>query len=226
MSQLALDLLSSFPPTFENFVPGPNTDTVATLRRIVEMPDRPPGERQWHLWGPSGSGRSHLLRAMGYRLGATARLLEPDSPLAAFGFDASARGWLVDDCEQLDPDRQQALFDLVNQVRDRPGVLIVTAADASPRGLTLREDVRTRLGWGGTHALRPLTDEDKALALATLAAQRGVAMSEEVPRWLLAHTSRDMRALIALFDELDRHALARQRAITLPLLRDYLQRAL
>ena len=56
-----------------------------------------------------------------------------------------------------------------------------------------------------------------------MAAERGVTVSADVVPWLLTHTSRDIRVLSELFDALDRHALARKRPITLPLLRDWLQ---
>jgi DnaA family protein len=241
MDQLALDLLSNSPPRLENFVPGANGEALALLRRFGDPngADGAPGERQVHLWGPPGSGKTHLLRALTERLGPAARMIGPLDPPTAYGFSVETeepvpttpglggtpRVWLVDDVQTLDPACRQALFGLIDRVRDRAGTVLVTAADAPPLGLAIREDLRTRLGWGRVLALKLLTDEDKALALQTLAERRGVSMSREVPAWLLAHSSRDMRALIALFEGLDRYALARQRAITLPLLREYLQRA-
>lgn len=56
--------------------------------------------------------------------------------------------------------------------------------------------------------------------LNRVAAERGVAISSDVVPWLIGHTSRDIRALLRLFDALDRHAFERKRAITLPLLRE------
>jgi DnaA family protein len=56
-----------------------------------------------------------------------------------------------------------------------------------------------------------------------VAAERGVAVAADVVPWLLNHRSRDIRVLLELFDALDRHAFARKRPITLPLLREWLQ---
>ena len=99
----------------------------------------------------------------------------------------------------------------------------MVTGQASPLALALKDDLRSRLGWGLVYGLRPLDDNDKATAIHQLARERGVTISNDLVPYLLAHTSRDMRALIGLFDRLDQYALARNRAITLPLLREYLQ---
>ena len=92
--------------------------------------------------------------------------------------------------------------------------------------LPLREDLRTRLGWGLVYELTPLADADKPMALAAFAKQRGFRLSTEVIAYLLAHGRRDMPALLATLASLDRHSLATKRAITVPMLRDWLNRDL
>jgi DnaA family protein len=44
--------------------------------------------------------------------------------------------------------------------------------------------------------------------------------------YLLAHGRRDMATLVAVLGALDRHSLAAKRAITVPMLRQWLQRDL
>jgi DnaA family protein len=90
--------------------------------------------------------------------------------------------------------------------------------------LPIREDVRTRLGWGLVYEVMPLSDSDKPAALLDYARRRGFALSDDVIRYLLAHGRRDMTALCTTLAALDRHSLATKRAITVPLLRDWLQR--
>ena len=67
--------------------------------------------------------------------------------------------------------------------------------------------------------LAPLSDADKIEVLRQAARQRGIALTADVPAYLLNHFRRDMPSLMALLDALDRFSLERQRAITLPLLR-------
>lgn len=217
MSQLALDLLAVAPPTLDNFVPGSNGECLACLRGLAEGHR---AQRLVYVWGLPGSGRSHLLRALA---GGGGRLIGPRSTLGDFAFADDCPLYLVDDAHRLDEERQKALFHLINQVRASPQAALVASGDAPPLALPLRDDLRTRLGWGLVFELHLLSDEEKAAALRTVAAERGVTVSADVLPWLLTHTSRDIRVLAELFDALDRHALARKRPITLPLLRDWLQ---
>ena len=91
-------------------------------------------------------------------------------------------------------------------------------------GLPLRDDLRTRLGWGLVYEVRPLADADKPAALGAYARERGFRLADDVIAYLLAHGRRDMTTLVATLAALDRHSLAPQRPITVPLLRDWLQR--
>ncbi len=80
------------------------------------------------------------------------------------------------------------------------------------------------LGWGLVYEIAPLSDAEKPAALAAYAQQRGFRLTDDVIGYLLAHGRRDMPALLATLAALDRHSLAAKRPITVPLLRDWLQR--
>ena len=239
-TQLALDLYAPPEPTLTNFVDGDNAEALARLRAIAA------GERAHrfvYLWGAPGSGRSHLLAALagGHAvLGggstvdafATADAFAPDVASAAGGTtatgDSPAAGRhaviAVDDVERLDGPCQEALFHLFNRVQSRAGLALVCAGERPPLALPVREDLRTRLGWGLVFELHLLTDAQKAAALRGAADARGVVLAPDVVPWLLTHHSRDLRALLAAFDALDRYAFERKRPITLPLLREWLAR--
>lgn len=221
MQQIPLELHRVEAPSLGNFVAGRNAEVLAWLRALRDGAP-PQGVSVIYLWGAPGSGKTHLLTALA---GASA-VLGPASPVHGYRLDAGARVVAVDDCERLDAPRQRRLFQLLEHARARPGATVVAAGAQPPLRLALRDDLRTRLGAGLVGQLHPLDDEEKAVLLAQVAAERGVTLSAEVVPWLLAHTSRDIRALLALFDALDRHAYARKRPITLPLLRDMIQQGL
>ena len=215
MAQLALDLLVSPPPSLDNYVAGRNDECLQCLRSIAA------GARQQrfvYLWGASGSGRTHLLAA----LAGAGNRLSPASDLTSFAFDPSCALYAADDVHLMDGERHQALFHLFNQVRASPDAALVSSGPQPPLALALREDLRSRLGWGLVFELQLLDDEDKASALRALAAQRGVALSPDVLPWLLTHRSRDIRMLLAEFDAIDRYALECKRPITLALVRDWI----
>lgn len=224
--QLLLDF--GWPPTatFDNFIVGANAELVAQLTMLntanTTVTTRPMADRTFYLWGEIGSGRSHLLHALCARTTpnhAHARAIGPYSPLAAFEFDPTATLYTIDDCDALSPIQQIAAFHLFNEVHACPQSALVAAGNAPPLMLAVREDLRTRLGWGLVFQVLPLDDAGKIEALMQAARARGVSLAAEVPPYLLAHYKRDMPSLMRLLDALDRFSLEKQRAITLPLLR-------
>ncbi len=223
MEQLTFELAVPAPPTFANFLAGPNVEAVAQLERLARGELRETGVL---LWGAPGAGRTHLLRAAV----AAAALRGPAAfhprPEGATR-DPPGPGALVavDDVDFADPDAQGRLFTLYNRLQETGGHLLA-AAGAPPGRLPLRDDLRTRLGWGLVYEVAPLADGDKPQALARYARQRGFELADDVTAYLLAHGRRDMPTLMATLAALDRHSLAAKRPITVPLLRDWLQRGL
>jgi DnaA family protein len=226
--QIALDLLPAPTPSLDNFVPGANGPVLAALRAALAGQ----GPEFLHLWGAAGSGRSHLLAAMARAAGA-ARADLGSVPT----FVPQQRVYVVDDVHQLDDSQQAALFALQNAVREHyrpafpghpaadatPGSVLVTSADLPPARLRLREDVRTRLAWGLVFALHPIAEPERAAALVAYARARGARVDDELVPYMLTRLPRDMRTLVSVLDALDAYALARQRALTVPLLREWLQ---
>lgn len=226
MSQLALDLGPPPPPTLANFVTGDNREVVDAVRALLG-PDRGAGTRFLYLWGPTASGRSHLLAALeGEAPAGTARRLGPDAPAEAFVHDPAVRLWLIDDCDRLDRPRQAAAFHLFDAVAAHAEGALACAGTQPPGRLALMPELATRLGWGLVLQLRRLSDPDTARALEHTLAERGLAIAPDVVPWLMTHAPRDLGSLRALVDAVDRYALARKRAVTVPLLREYAQAGL
>lgn len=221
MRQLILDLPAEKPQTLESFVVGVNAELAQLLQRVASGQPNGLDERFIYIWGEAGAGKTHLLRAMADRPGA--RYIAGDAPTTAFDYLNGTSLYLIDDCDQLLPDAQIAAFALFNQVREQGGCL-VTSGKVAPAGLALREDLRTRLGWGLIYQLHGLSDDDKIAALTQAANTRGLMLSPGVLPYLLTHFARDMRSLSAMLDALDRYSLETKRPITLPLLRELLQR--
>jgi DnaA family protein len=211
MNQLALDLLQPLQPSLDNFVAGRNAEALAALHSLVERQLDP---RTVYLWGVQGSGRSHLISAL-----ATL----PDTYRWSADSVAETPGIaLVDDVERCDAAAQIALFNRLNAVRADVASACVVAGAVPPSQLVLREDLRTRLAWGYVYQLHPLSDVEKAAALQAHAASRGVRIDADVIPFLLVQLPRDMRTLVAALDALDAWALARKRALTLGLAREWL----
>ena len=181
--------------------------------------------------GAPGAGKTHLL------LGTCARALEAGRrpaylPLgAAAGRVADAVQSLdgmdvvaIDDVDAIAGHREDevALFDFHNRAR-AAGTRVVYAATARPDALGLAlPDLRSRLGQCIGIALAPLGDEGRREVLRQRAQRRGLAVDEAALDWLMRRVGRDLGSLTQLFDRLDRAALAAQRRLTVPFLRDVL----
>ena len=217
MSQLLLDISPEWQPSLDNFVVGRNGELLSVLRHSLGGGT---SERSIYLWGESGSGKSHILQAC-VRAEHSAIYARGSVPPQSMGSGATVVA--VDDVETLDDAEQIGLFDLYNQMRDSGGMLLVSGK-ASPLHLTLRDDLRTRLGWGLVYQVHGLSDEEKSQALIQHAQSRGFALSVEVRQYLLSHGRRDLPSLIAALDALDEHSLRLHRAPSVPLLKEILQK--
>lgn len=202
MKQLLLDIQPAPAPSLENFVPGRNAEA---LHSLLQAATGKAETRFITLWGPGGSGKSHLLAAG-----------------AELARQHGTELVIADDVQTLDDDAQIALFNTFNRLRASGGALIA-CGDAAPMQMGLRDDLATRLSWGLVYQLHPLTDEEKAQALMAHAAERGMKLPDEVVDYCLRHLRRDLRTLMSLLDALDQWSLTAKRPVTLPLLRQLLQ---
>ncbi|MDD2914028.1 MAG: DnaA regulatory inactivator Hda [Gallionella sp.] len=215
MSQLLLDIAPTTRPTLDNFVAGRNPELLLALRHAFAGGS----ERCFYLWGETGSGKSHLLQAC-VRAAVEAQL---SAAYARGSVPQFAEMVAMDDVECLDDAAQIGLFDLYNRMRDSGGMLLVSGKQA-PLHLQLRDDLRTRLGWGLVYQVHGLNDDEKAEALSQHAQAKGFALPPEVAQYLLRHGSRDLPSLMAALDALDEHSLRLHRAPSVPLLKQVLQR--
>jgi DnaA-homolog protein len=217
MSQLLLDISPDSQPTLDNFVVGRNLELLSALRHALAGSS----ERCFYVWGETGSGKSHLLQACV----RAAQDMQQNAIYAHGSVPQSAAVAAVDDVEQLDEAAQIALFNLYNQMRDSGGMLLVSGKE-SPLHLKLRDDLRTRLGWGLVYQVHVLSDEEKAQALVQHAHSRGFVLPSEVTQYLLRHGRRDLPSLMAVLDALDVHSLSLHRAPSVPLLKEVMQQGL
>ena len=215
---LAIGAIGAEPDqSFENLLPGANGLAVAHLLCL------PSSSVPVYLWGPSGSGKTHLLRAFVNHLAQRGERVgwfsAADAAPWVFGEHWSAI--VIDACDRLDVDQQQAAFALFVEATTH-AVSVLAAGRVPPIDLPLREDLRTRLGWGHVFGMQPLSESETRSTLRREAARRGVFLSDEVMDYLLTRFARDLAHLMRLLDRLDEFSLANKRAITVPLLKQML----
>lgn len=222
MQQIALDMVLATSPTLDNFHAGRSADALAHLKLWTATAQ--PSPVPTYLWGESGSGKSHLLQAVTQALrdhGASVGRLDadtsPDKP-----FEEHWNAVVMDDVHLFDTEQQHLAFNwFVNAQTAR--VWVLAAGLVPPADLPLREDLRTRLGWGHVFALHALSEAERRAVLRQEADARGIFLSDEVMDFMLARFSRDLASLMQLLDQLDRFALAQKRPITIPLIKSMLE---
>jgi DnaA family protein len=225
-----LPLALRYPPEqrFDSFVAAP-LGALEQLRALAEQP-----HTDWiYLYGAAKTGKTHLalavcaaaeqagkrsaylpLAAAAGRLRDALDALDGNDVIALDGLENIAGG---------DPDKsredQIALFDFHNRAKAAGINLLYTAqAAADELGLSL-PDLRSRLQQCTRIVLSPLDDAGRAEVLRDRAQRRGFILEDAAIDWLLTHTERDLGALIALLDKLDKASLAAQRRVTVPFLK-------
>jgi DnaA family protein len=218
MKQLPLDIGLARPASLATFLAGPNEAAWKHLQLWAGSPTRSPVPT--YLWGAPGSGKTHLLKAVQERLreqGAGVGWLDP-SLAEPPGFDERWAVVLMDDDHLYSAVQQHAAFSWFVQAQAlQRGVL--AAGLLPPADLKLREDLRTRLGWGPSFALEPLREAEMRAVLRREADRRGLLLGDDVLGYLLTRFERNLKGLMALLERLDEFALASKRALTLPLLK-------
>lgn len=216
MKQLILDLGAEQAPSLDTFEVGQNAELAHLMHQFAQRSSR---EHFAYLWGESAAGKTHLLQ--GLAATAAARYIGPEAGDADFTYTDDVSLYLLDDCHQLSAQRQIDAFALFNQIREH-GAFMVSTGPVPPAVLPVREDLRTRMGWGLIYQIHGLSDDEKIAALTHAAEARGLTLSASVLPYLLSHFKRDMRSLSTMLDALDQYSLETQRPVTLPLLRDLL----
>jgi DnaA-homolog protein len=230
MRQLPLGVQLGVSLRFDTFAPGANAEAIDALQRLAGGASPAP---VW-IYGPTGSGRSHLLQAACAAAGgaghATAYLplaqLRGESPGLVDGFErldlvalddldavAGAAGW------------ESALFTLFNGLAERHGRLAIAAAGAPATTAIRLPDLASRLAASEVRRLEPLAESDQPAALRRRAERRGLELPDETLAFLTRRAPRDFATLCRMLDELDAESLAAQRRLTVPFVRDWLARS-
>jgi DnaA-homolog protein len=226
MRQLPLGVRLPAHAVFESFATGANAEIVAALRD----PDPTP---LW-LWGGRGVGKTHLLQAacVAAAAGGSGKgayfPLDPAlglPPEALAGYER-AGVLCLDDVGKVAGDEswEHALFELFNTACEVATKLVFAAAAAPRRIDWYLHDWRSRAAACIVYQVQELDDASRKEALRLRAEQRGLQLPQETADYLLKRLPRDLPSLCRLLDELDEAALVAQRRLTIPFIRDALEK--
>jgi len=233
-TQLSLGIRLLDSSVFESYYAGRNQPVVDALLAL-QGGERPRAPTCTWIHGATGTGKTHLLQAVCARAtrdGRTAAYL-PLTELIELGEELlSGFGELaivcLDDAQVLAGREpwERALFRLHVELDERGGKLLV-AGNAPPAALPFKlRDLGSRLNGGLVLTLQPLDESQQIAALRLRAQLRGMELPDEVAQFMLRRLPRDMTHLYAVLDELDAASLVAQRRLTVPFVREVLERRL
>jgi DnaA family protein len=229
MHQLPLAVQLRASSVFASFLPGANQTVVTLLQDLAQTGPSP----VVFLYGPQGVGKTHLLQALCARAGEqqqTATYL-PVRELQAYGpelLTGLERNSLlcIDDVGSVLQlaEWNRALFNIHRELEEHGGKLVL--ADEQPpaaQPFALR-DLASRVLAGTVLRLQHLNEDEQLAALRLHATQRGLELPDDTATFVLRRLPRDMGTLCGFLDELDEASLAAQRKLTVPFVREVLDR--
>lgn len=203
-------------PDFDDFQGQGNNELVKTLKEQTES--------FVYLWGEQGSGKTFLLKSW-----VTKAKQENKKAIyidvATMGLPDSVRDYdfiAIDGVEALDDLEQIRLFSIFNQFKDQQQGFLLISSNTPPGRLSVREDLRTRMGFCLVYEVFPLTDPEKISLLSAMAKSRQINLSDDVFVYLLNRWRRDIDSLIKMLEELDQYSLATKKPITVFLVKKLL----
>lgn len=230
--QLTLSVQLPDDETFHSFHTLNNEAALKQLTHFITTPyDNDNAIKSLYLFGLSGVGKSHLLHA------SCAYATEKKLTSVCLSFselkDLSVE--LLEGLEYIDlvcldnvdlivgnNKWEQAIFDLFNRLIEHNKKIIISGNDSVSHMNFSLPDLASRLRWGYTEQIKPMQDEDKLGVIQYRAQQRGLSLPDEVAKFLLNRTSRNMVDLIKALDTLDKASIKQQRKITIPFIKDIL----
>jgi chromosomal replication initiator protein len=213
--------------TFDSFVVCDGNAGALQFSRRIADPDDP--ENLLYIHGPAGSGKTHLLKAIGQVMGGVGtRVASYLSFREACTADelccrfSQAEALVVDDLHLMpdDGDLRAALWQMFNDFHSS-GRKIVMAGLYAPRDLPHLDDhLVSRLLWGLVARVDVSDDHSRRMILKKIAADRQIRIPDDVVDFILMTTSREVGDLISAFESVYRLSMVLKRRITLPLARE------
>lgn len=168
------------------------------------------------VYGPKGSGKTHLLRKWTeLRLAKFVNVENIDDVEPREGLYA------VDDLQELNIQQQEKLFHIFNYMKGIGGSLVV-ASQIPVAQLNLIPELRSRLLLGTQAELTAPQESDLKLLLVKWSQDRQLKLEQTVISYILSHCERSPQVLEGIVEALDTLSLAQKRKITIPLVRDIL----
>ncbi|GFO60308.1 DnaA regulatory inactivator Hda [Geomonas silvestris] len=230
-----MQLIFDFPVTprfsFDNFVMCGGNKTAYQFARKLASEDGT--ENLLYVYGPEGSGKTHLLTALANEVGGkylslrdaqSLKLgrLDPETPRRLTDFFADAPALVLDDLHLLpnDQDLRVELWELFNAFYTS-GKKIAMSGLVAPKELPhLDGHLTSRLLWGLVARMDVSDDDSRRMILKKLAGDRQMALPDEVIDQILLRVRRDIPSLVYALETINRHSISTKRKVGVKLAKE------
>lgn len=218
--QLLLDLGGAPSLTREDLIVTPANVAAASL---VDIWPEWPGHYAV-LIGPKGCGKTHLANIWKDRANAHqligGKICDVDLDQAQQG-----RPILIDGLK-LEELNETKLFHLMNAVRNAKSSMLITASTAPEHWPIHTPDLMSRIKLATSITIAEPDDALFAAVVVKLFADRQITIEPTIVDYIVMHTERSLGAANQLVESIDKRALANNKRITKPLVKQVLDEQL
>jgi DnaA family protein len=213
----------------DDFIFGPNLFIQHQLSQLFVQDGL---DKIFYLYGPAGSGKTHLLQALSYKaeqfkLSWFYWSLKDDITMIEHSFFRHLEGFsfiAFDDLDQIAGKQyyEELFFHFFNQVR-LLHIPVIFASQYSANEISIQlPDLKSRLLSCLPLELKPLNDEEKLAVLQKICLQKRLEIDNDVLAYLIRHYPRSMLDLNQLIEKLDSLSLQEHQKITIPFIKKWL----
>jgi len=197
IAQIPLSFPVSESYASDDFVTLPcNADAMSWVKRFPDWP-----YPVLIVYGQAGCGKTHLL--------------------SMWTDKTSGQYLAIDDAHQYfgDPQAENDLFHQFNLAKENGDFLMLSMDKNIAQQSILLPDLKSRLGAAPQIEITAPNDEDIAIILQKLFADRQLKVEGDVIAYIIPRIERSFSAVQKLVEKIDHHSMAEKRAVTIPLVR-------
>ena len=222
MNQLGLPFSINTSFILEDFYGERNQELVANILTLIKGK----ASANIFVYGDKGFGKSHLLQGViieGLKQDQKSVYLDLNDDVSSDIFELIGDFQIIalDNVDQCNQDNEKYIFDLINKLHST-NQMIIFSSRLKPEGLSVFNDLKTRLSLASIYSLNRLDDHEIQHVIRRKLINKSLKVDQRVIDYLIKNQTRDLKKIVEIIDKLDTFSLEKKRGITVPLVRQML----
>ena len=222
MNQLGLPFSINASFILDDFFGEKNQELVANILTLIKGK----ASANIFVYGDKGFGKSHLLQGViieGLKQDQKSVYLDLNDDVSSDIFELIGDFQIIalDNVDQCNQDNEKYIFDLINKLHST-NQMIIFSSRLKPEGLSVFNDLKTRLSLASIYSLNRLDDHEIQHVIRRKLINKSLKVDQRVIDYLIKNQTRDLKKIVEIIDKLDTFSLEKKRGITVPLVRQML----